>query len=163
MVFRLRTIGLIRISEVRGHFPEMASHNSCEAFPSSGIGSFFVSGNPYPGDETPVCGFPLRRGDKVARKIVFPGHPKRPNTATRSSKPAIFAGLIAPGISGFEAAPSEIPLLRLVARIMLHRIASRGSDRFRGFFDRSTYTLAAQFHGHFEQQIYGANGIQDPL
>ena len=31
-----------------------------------------------------------------------------------------------------------------MARIMLHGIVSRGSDRFRGFFDRSTYTFAAQ-------------------
>jgi hypothetical protein len=101
--------------------------------------------------------------DESESDWVFPGHPKRTETATRSSKPAIFADQIAHGVSRFEAAPSESLLLRLVARVMLHTIVSRGSERFRGFLDRFTHTSCGSVYGHLNNKFYGANGIQDEL
>jgi hypothetical protein len=59
---RLWTIDLIRISEVRGHFPVMASHNLREAFFPARELAPVESGNPYPADGTQVCGFPFQRG-----------------------------------------------------------------------------------------------------
>ena len=81
-----------------------------EAVPSAGRwGGLFERGNPYPGDGTPVCGFPFQRGDKVAQKrSVFPGHLRRTEPATRSSRPAIFADQIRLGSAVLKPPPRRV-------------------------------------------------------
>jgi hypothetical protein len=147
-----RTIGLFRISKVRGHFRKMASHIFARRFYqqrnwrlvrkwesvsqrwNAGLRfSFFSAVDEVAQKKIPLSGPSKANGN--GNQVLETGKIRRSDCAWGQS---------------FEAAPSEDPFLQFVVRVMLHVILSRGSNRFRGFLNRSTYTSCGSIYGHFE-------------
>jgi hypothetical protein len=77
-VFRLRTVGLIRISEVRGHFPEMARHNFARRFSRQRNWRLLRKRESVSRRWNAGLRFPFRRGDKVTQKD-FVSRPSKAN------------------------------------------------------------------------------------